>query len=96
MMAFHLREEVIMATALEKYVDSKNLWERLTKKPERPVPTTPEECEHFFNALECDLSPENLCCDGEISMAAVRSKSRQYNAAWKQLEKIAGKREQNI
>lgn len=30
--------------------------------------------------LECDLSPENLCCDGELSGPALRQKAQYLNA----------------
>ncbi len=38
--------------------------------------------------IECDLSPENLCCDGELSGAQVRKRYTQLTNAAKQLMKL--------
>ena len=35
----------------------------------------------LLNRLEGELSPENLCCDGELSAAKVRTKARMLNGA---------------
>ncbi len=32
------------------------------------------------NSIECELSPENLCCDGEASPQYVRERSKFLNA----------------
>ena len=44
-----------------------------------------------FAGLACRLSPENLCCDGEISQAEVNRRLRQINKEWKALEKELGR-----
>jgi hypothetical protein len=44
-----------------------------------------------FDLLDCDLSPENLHCDGEISNAAAKKKEKAFLAAWKELETIIGR-----
>lgn len=41
-----------------------------------------------YGNLESDLSPENLCCDGELPMAEVRKRSRLFNAAKDELEAL--------
>jgi hypothetical protein len=38
--------------------------------------------------LEGDLSPENLCCDGELRGRAVEAKSRLLHGALKELEAL--------
>jgi hypothetical protein len=43
-----------------------------------------------FDALTCRLSPENLCCDGEISRAQVRQRHAAIMREWKALEKQFG------
>ena len=43
-----------------------------------------------FAGLVCRLSPENLCCDGEISRAEVNRRFRQIQKEWKALEKEIG------
>ena len=44
-----------------------------------------------FTGLVCRLSPENLCCDGEISRAEVNRRLRQIQKEWKALEKELGR-----
>lgn len=44
-----------------------------------------------FAGLACRLSPENLCCDGEISRAEVNRRLRQIQKGWKALEKELGR-----
>jgi hypothetical protein len=43
-----------------------------------------------FNRLSNELSPENLCCDGELPPAAVRRKHKALMKEWAALEKKAG------
>lgn len=43
-----------------------------------------------FVALAGALSPENLCCDGEISKTQVRQRERKIMSAWKKLEREVG------
>jgi len=40
--------------------------------------------------LECDLSPENLCCDGELSGNRLHAKSKFLNGALRELNSIKG------
>lgn len=40
---------------------------------------------NLFDKLECDLSPENLCCDGELPAAQVRTKARMLHGAVREL-----------
>jgi len=44
-----------------------------------------------FDGLECELSPENLCCDGEASQGYINQKMRDINKRWKALEKELGR-----
>jgi len=43
-----------------------------------------------FAGLACRLSPENLCCDGEISRAEVNKRRRKIDREWINLEKEFG------
>jgi hypothetical protein len=52
---------------------------------------TPELKEKFLT-LACQLSPENLSCDGEAPMSYVRKRAKQLNAQWAELEKQAGRK----
>jgi hypothetical protein len=49
------------------------------------------EIQKKFLELACDLSPENLTCDGELSRSRVNQKLRLLKAAWKALEKQVGR-----
>lgn len=42
--------------------------------------------------LDCELSPENLCCDGELSKTETAKKFREIKTAWKFLEKRLGRK----
>ena len=42
----------------------------------------------LLEAIDCDLSPENLCCDGELRGAALKKKHARLLGAQAALEKI--------
>ncbi len=44
-----------------------------------------------FQRVACNLSPENLCCDGELPMAQVRKRRAALNREWKALEQRVGR-----
>jgi len=46
---------------------------------------TPTDRSQLLAALECALSPENLCCDGELRGRALQQKSRMLNGAMREL-----------
>lgn len=39
-----------------------------------------------FERLASALSPENLCCDGELCQSEVNRRLRKYMNEWRQLE----------
>ena len=83
--------------ALQKFIDQENSWRGMFHGCEPlVVPTNAAEAEVLFEDLEAKLSPENLHCDGEISLAAARKKSRFFNEVWADLESIVGQREQCV
>jgi hypothetical protein len=43
-----------------------------------------------FEDLACQLSPENLTCDGELSRARVNQRRREINQKWAALEREVG------
>lgn len=53
---------------------------------------TEDEIMKDFDGLECELSPENLHCDGEASPAYVQQKLRDINRRWKDLEHELGRK----
>ena len=74
-------------TALQKYIDQKNKWNRLFKGKQYEIQTSKGRQE-VADSLDCDLSPENLSCDGELSRSQVQVKYRQLTQAAKELQKL--------
>jgi hypothetical protein len=60
----------------------------LTKEEYKALPKAIQES---FLDMCCELSPENLSCDGELSMTRVRQKYAGIMKRWKALEKKIGK-----
>ena len=50
-----------------------------------------EEMYQKFEELSCDLSPENLCCDGECSRAETNRRYKAIIKEWHKLEKTLGR-----
>lgn len=56
---------------LEKYVEAKNKWRSMFGSKELSLLNAADrQC--IAGLIECDLSPENLTCDGEADPAFVR------------------------
>lgn len=49
---------------------------------------TPDDRKQLLDALESALSPENLCCDGELRGRALQAKSRMLNGALRELRAL--------
>jgi len=62
--------------ALQAYVDQKNKWAALFKGAQMEL-STAKGRQRVADALDADLSPENLTCDGELPRAEV---ARRYKA----------------
>jgi len=45
-----------------------------------------------FMQLSCELSPENLCCDGELSHSQVIKKLARLRKEWAVLERRVGRK----
>lgn len=72
-------------TNLEAYIKSQNGWRDLfpnDKVASLEMPTTKAQAKEIIDQLECDLSPENLCCDGEICGDELNKKSEMLNGAY--------------
>ena len=66
--------------ALKEYIDTKNRWDTIFgKAPTYTFPLTQNMVDELCSSLDGDLSPENLHCDGEISVAQANKKYRFYN-----------------
>ncbi|WP_415913129.1 hypothetical protein [Neptuniibacter sp. QD37_11] len=77
--------------ALSRYLDSKNSFRKLFGDSEILFPMRPRECQSIFLLVANDLSPENLCCDGEISQEEVKRRKHYFQQVWRQLEETMGR-----
>lgn len=78
---------------LRRYVEQKNFWIRIrNQSPMDASSLTPTQVQDLFESLQCDLSPENLCCDGELRGAALQRKSSMLNGALRELRIEADRR----
>tara|TARA_B100000780_G_scaffold181666_1_gene127444 strand:- start:752 stop:1033 length:282 start_codon:yes stop_codon:yes gene_type:complete len=60
---------------LNNYVKDKNKWSALFGKAPLDL-NNAEDRKTIAENIDCDLSPENLACDGEASVAHVRRQGR--------------------
>ena len=71
---------------LEQYVKQRNMQRMWFNQPQFDVNNlSPKDVRELLDSLECDLSPENLCCDGELRGAPLRAKTKMLNEAKKAL-----------
>ena len=78
--------------ALQDYLDTKiNFWNKHSGKPEVTLPLSEAEANDVIDSLACQLSPENLHCDGEISRAQAQRKYNYYMRVHRDLERHTGK-----
>jgi hypothetical protein len=73
--------------ALQAYIDSKNKWNAIFKGEQFEVKTAKGR-QRVADSLDCDLSPENLTCDGELSRAQVNAKFKALSGAAMDLRKL--------
>jgi hypothetical protein len=52
---------------------------------------TPADRDQLRDALDSTLSPENLCCDGELRGRALQQKARLLNGALRELQALGSK-----
>lgn len=70
---------------LQAYVDQKNKWSKLFGQPELVIG---RDNQRIADSLDCDMSPENISCDGERPASQVRQLYRFYTAAARELKAI--------
>lgn len=61
---------------LEEFVQDQNRWLSILGKDDEclPFPLSQDHINKIADEIDCQLSPENLHCDGEISAHAAQSK----------------------
>lgn len=76
---------------LTAYVNRINHWLKwVDKTPLNVHALSPEDHKYLRERLECDLSPENLSCDGELSRVDVARKRSFLTACQRELAKLGG------
>jgi hypothetical protein len=60
-------------STLEQYVEQKNRWGNIFGEKSLSL-LRAEDRQKIADMIDCDLSPENLHCDGEVSPAVARRK----------------------
>jgi len=73
------------------YMERRLEWKRIFNKDAK-MPETETEFKDWADSIACDLSPENLYCDGEISHAQASKKRRMLMAEHQELEALAGRK----
>lgn len=58
---------------LEFYVDQKNRWARLFGNEQLSL-LNAEDRQKIAESIDCDMSPENLTCDGELPASQVQAR----------------------
>jgi len=72
---------------LNQYVAQKNSWNAIFKGVQYTLESAAGR-QRIADALDADLSPENLTCDGELSRASVVAKKRRLDKVALQLLKL--------
>lgn len=72
---------------LQAYVESKNKWRAVFGKGPLSLDSATDR-QRIAETINCELSPENLTCDGELSHTQVQARYKQLITAAKQLKKL--------
>ena len=73
---------------LKKYVEEKNTWQILFSGTKLLTLDTAAGRKAVAEQIDCDLSPENLHCDGEISQGQAQVKYHKLSMAALQLMRL--------
>ena len=60
---------------LQTFIEEENLWRKMRKQPAMTLPLGQDEINDIAESIDCRMSPENLHCDGEISISQAQSKA---------------------
>ena len=77
--------------ALTQFIDEQNRWTSLFNTAPIQFPLSQTQINDLASSIDCKLSPENLHCDGEISLSEANRKGEFLNRALRQLEQYAQK-----
>jgi len=71
---------------LKQYINDNNRWIAIFGNPQMSFPLSQKDVDELAQTLDSNLSPENLHCDGEISVAEANRKYRFYATVAAELE----------
>ena len=71
---------------LKAYIEQKNTWQILFSGTKLLTLDTAQGRKAIAEQLDCDLSPENLHCDGEITARQAQAKYKMYSRVVAELE----------
>ena len=74
-------------SALTAYLDRKNSFAKLFGKKELSLQNSKDR-QIIADSIDCDLSPENLTCDGELPRSVVQSRYKQLTSAAFELKQL--------
>ena len=74
---------------LENFVNSQNRWNAIFGKPAMNFPLTQEAVNELARDIDSQLSPENLCMDGEATIAHITNKRKYLTTVAAELEQYA-------
>lgn len=75
--------------ALQSVIDNESFWAKLRGEEPMDINSLTEaQANKLYDSIDAGMSPENLHCDGEITISQARAKARTYNAAVKELKSM--------
>lgn len=74
---------------LNSFIQDNNRYIEIFGKKGMKFPLSQKDCDDLARTIDCQLSPENLHCDGEISNAEAGRKYRFLVAVAQELEQYA-------
>ena len=73
--------------ALQAYIDRKNQWNAMFKGEQFEIKTAAGR-QRLAQNVDCELSPENLSCDGELSATQTRHRYLELTRVAQQLVQL--------
>ncbi len=70
--------------ALQAYIDRKNQWNAIFKGEQFEIKTA-QGRQRLAQNIDCELSPENLSCDGELPRSKVQARYKELTRVAQQL-----------
>ena len=78
-----------MSKKLKAFIEQENQWRSIVHKGKNLLTLdTPEGRQEIANQIDAQLSPENLSCDGELSLTQIRARYSRLVSVAKQLKAI--------